>query len=654
MRPFLVIVLVLAALAALVFGVLSFLKEPAATPTPMTSSTTAPEKPAGPKGNQLDKRPESNEERMTPQANGAESRATPSDSAAGWVYQNELVGTVLNPQGQPLSGCEVKLATAYDMVFAGEPIDTTQDRTVRTDGSGRFSMKNLEPRSRYKLSIKHKDFTLKELFSIAVGETGAFEEPPITLGQGATLAGHVQDEAGNNVDGATLVLDSLMYEGSTTEPPDRMTAKTDNQGAFTIANVPQGQRTLTVSAPGYGSVTLNGLNFTSDERMNRDIKLKIGELIRGRVLSSGQGIPGAIVQAIGFGNTAQISRGQTTADANGGFVFEALAPGDYNLVASAKGFRFEPPSVNRVRTGTDNVLIEGFKEADVCGKVVDAASDKPIASFNCRMRSVNGPGMATSPTEITQAFNAPTGEFCVNGVPAGQYVVEASAPGYAPTFSSEIAVTRGQAQANVTIRLTHGGQISGRTVDKSGKPVGRARIQTKDPEWDDDGFTAMLGNEFPSNVTELDVRAGEDGQFLLNGLTPGTYQIRIQAGGYTLYVKQEIQVSEGQETKLGDIPLEKGGSLRGTLYDSGGKPIVGGTINLAPDGANGRAYPAKSGADGKFTITNIAPGRYVVSAMRSSGGEGNPFEQLSDSKNTQKPVTITDDNTVTIELTLGQ
>jgi uncharacterized GH25 family protein len=656
MRPFLVIALVLAALAALVFGVLSFLKEPAPASTPTAPVTSAPESPGGAKGNQLEKVHDAGVDRKPQDAKGNDARSTPSESAAGWVYDNELVGTVLNPQGQPLSGCEVKLSTAYELVFVGETQDTSQDRTVRTDASGRFSMKNLEPRSRYKLAIKHKDFTLKELFTIAVGETGTFEEPPITLGQGATLAGHVTDEAGNNVDGATLVLDSLMYEGAGFEPPDRMTAKTDNQGAFTMPNVPQGQRMLTVSAPGYGTVTLNGLNFTSDEHMNRDIKLKIGEMIRGRVLSAGQGIPGAVVQAIGFGNTAQISRGQTTADANGGFVFEALAPGDYNLIASAKGYRFDPQ--NRIRTGSDNVIVEGFKEADVCGQVVDAASKAPIASFNCRMRTTNGPGMATSPTEITQAFNSATGEFCVNGVPTGQYVVEASAPGYAPSFSSEVAVTRGQAQAKVTILLTRGGQISGRIVDSAGKPVSRARIQTKDPEWDDDGFTAMLGNEFPSNVTELDVRCGEDGRFLLSGLTPGTYQMRIQAAKFSLFVKQEIQVSDGQETKLGDVVLVKGGALRGTLFDPAGKPLPGGSINLMPDdNGGGKPRTTKSGSDGKFSIENITPGRYVVSAMRAAGGpsgEGNPFEQLSDSKNTQKPVTITDDNTAVVELTIGQ
>src|SRR5262245_2011159 len=115
MRPFLVIALVLAALAALVFGVLSFLKEPAAAPAP-NAPVTAPESPGAKTTQQLEKQPAAQNDRMQP-VKGAEDRQTPSESVAGWVYENELAGTVLSPQSQPLANCEVKLSTAYELVF---------------------------------------------------------------------------------------------------------------------------------------------------------------------------------------------------------------------------------------------------------------------------------------------------------------------------------------------------------------------------------------------------------------------------------------------------------------------------------------------------------------------------------------------------------
>lgn len=653
MRPFLVLLLVLAALAALVFGVMNFLKEPpAAAPVAVPAATQAETQHPG-KGTELDKGSELSAARTNDPGKAPEQRATASDSPTAWVYDNELTGSVVDPQGQPLTGCQVALATAYELVFAGDPIDTTQDQTVRTDGKGRFSFKNIEPRSRYKLTIKHKDYATMDRMSVAVGEKGSFEEPPIHLAAGATLQGHVLDDAGNNVDGATLVLDNLMYEGADYEPADRMKVSTDNQGQYVFANVPKGQRTLTVSAPGYGSVTLNGLNFTNEEHVLRDIKLKIGEMIRGRVVSAGQGIPGAMVQALGFGNTTEVSRGTATTDANGQFTFETLKPGDYNLLPTARGYRFDGP-VTRVKSGTDNVVIEAFKDADVCGRVIDAASGAAVTAFTCRMRTSNGPGMPTSATDLSQSFTSATGEFCMNGIPTGEYTVEASAPGYAPSFSSNVSVSRGQAQGGLVVRLTRGGSLSGRIVDAAGNPVAKARITTHDKEWADDEFSAMLGNTFPTNVTQVDVRCGTDGRFLLTGLTPDTYQMHIRAAGFTRYIQNDITVTDGKETQLGDIRLSHGGSLRGTLFDPSGKPLVGGSINLSPDGGgSSMGYTAKSGDGGKFQISNVSPGRYMIMATRASGGDGNPFEQLADRQATQKAVTITDENTAVVELTLS-
>ena len=183
MRPLLVLILVLAALAALVFGVLSFLKEPPAQPAAAPTAASAPadasqaKQPAG-----LEKAPAAAHiDRTIDPGKVDDPSVRSSVNASAWVYDNELTGSVLNPQSQPLSGAQVSLSTAYELIFAGDPIDTSQDQTVRTDSNGRFSFRNIEPRSKYKLTVKNKDYTLKEVTSVPVGESGPSRDKSAAL-----------------------------------------------------------------------------------------------------------------------------------------------------------------------------------------------------------------------------------------------------------------------------------------------------------------------------------------------------------------------------------------------------------------------------------------------------------------------------------------
>src|SRR5437867_1621538 len=129
MRPLLVLILVLAALAALVFGVLSFLREPPAQHSgPAAAANPSAETTPARKATSLEKAPEGTPERaLAPGKVDEANRAHVTESSAGWVYENELAGTVMSPQNQPLAGAQVSLSTAYELMFAGDPIDTSQD-----------------------------------------------------------------------------------------------------------------------------------------------------------------------------------------------------------------------------------------------------------------------------------------------------------------------------------------------------------------------------------------------------------------------------------------------------------------------------------------------------------------------------------------------
>ncbi len=654
MRPLLVLVLVLAAISALLFAVFRIDSGPRGnelTP-PVTETPAAPQKPV-----QLDGAANPGGDRVVT-APSKPDRSVVGGSGAV-ALDNRLTGLVRNPQNQPVAGCEVILTTlnATEMFFVNDPLpDLSKEPRVRTDGEGRYTFVGVAPRDRYTLVLTHPDYSRKEEGTLPVAETGVAEMPPITMVPGASLSGRVRNEAGDPVAGATLHLEGFSYQGLGIVAPDRLTVLSDAQGGFTFKNVPKGQRFMTAAAPGYAQKTIPGLNFEKEEVVMRDVTLPLAEGLCGRVIGPGNaGIEGATVIAVGVSNLQQTSRAQVLTNKNGEWCFDVLAPGDYNIIASAKGFRMVSRS-NRVGTGTSNHVIEMLKEATLTGRVTEMGSGKPVTSYSTRVRVHYGAGVPTAPyNDDVFPQQSATGEFVIDGIPPGDFVVEAWAPGYAPAFSAPFTVTPGNPVSGITVQLGRGGSISGRLVDADGKPVARARVTSHDNEWTDDEFTKALGNTYPTNATAAETRTGDDGRFMLQGLTPETYQINVAAAGFTALMRKDIRVSEGVDTAVGDLRLGRGGSVRGTLFDAAGKPLVGGTVNLTiASGDVPRSYSTRTGSDGRFQISSVAPGRYKISGMRPGSGESNPFAQIADQRNSELSVVVEEGQTSTQDLHLTE
>ncbi len=658
MRPLLVLVLVLAAVGALLFAVFGIDSgtKPLEVAPPVVEAPVAKPRPAP----QLDGGVAKPADRVVSQTTSADRSAV--GGATAIALDNRMTGLVKNPQGGPVVGAEVILSTlgASEMFFANDPLpDFSKEPRARTNEEGRYTFAAIEPRARYTLILTHADYARREEPTLPIGETGSAEMPTITMTPGATLSGHVRNEAGDFVQGAVMHLEGVTFEGLGVVAPDRITVTTDADGSYRFKNVASGPRYLLATAPGYATLPVRNLSFQKEEAVVRDLTLKIAEGICGRIVGPGSvGIPEATVIAIGLSNVNQTGRAQVTTNENGEFCFDSLASGDYNLIAMARGWRMASRggTGNRVGTNTSNHVIEMLPEATISGRVTEAGTGNPVTAFTVRMRVHYGPGTPSAPyNEDTFPQNNANGEFTIPGVPAGDFVVEAWAAGLAPGFSRNFTVEAGQPLTGIQIQLGLGGSLSGRVVDAGGKPVARARVTTHDNDWSDDPFTQAIGITYPTTATSAEARTAEDGTFKITGLSPDTYQINVTASGYTGFMRRDLRVSDGKDTVVGDVKLGRGGIVRGTLYDASGKPLVGGSVELhAADGDVPRQYSTRTSSDGKFQISNVTPGSYRLTAMRSGGIGANPFAQAGDASNSERRINVDEGGTTTQDLNLTE
>lgn len=658
MKPLVVLLLVLAAIAALLFAVMNVGGNKPKPVEPVKVEQPAVSKDPGSK-TPTDLAPVAQGGRETPAGAKKPSNGLPTPAAIH--FDNKLTGTVVNGQNEPVGGAEVRLTTylTEELPFIDVPQpDPRNEPTVMTDADGRYAFLAVEPRSSYGIVVSHPQYARTRVSSKPIGESGTVEQAPIVIGKGGTLSGYVFDEAHNIITDATLFLDGESYITiNNTVPPDRLTTTTNKEGWYSFVNVPAGQRMAVVTAPGYGKIQVGGFVFSKDEQYQRDFTLKLGEMISGRVLGpNNTPVVDANVIAVAVSHTQQSGMVTVKTDAKGEFLMENLVPGDYNVIANAKGWRMVPGRTNsRVRTNTSNVVIEMMKEASVCGVVLDGTTGAPVTSFGVRLRHYNG---ADNPTSAASADFQPVtnekGEFCVETPGPADYVVEAVAPGFAPTSSASVTVQFGKSVSNVIVRLGRGGSIQGRVIDPDGKPVARARVMTQDNTWTDDEFTHAIGFQFPTNATTVDVRTDSDGRFTCSGLNPAVYQLVVTAPGFTTFSKNNFRVSEGVVTPAGDLRMARGGTVRGTLFDAAGKPVGNGTIRLrAIDGVQYVNMSTKTGGDGKFVLENCPPGRFSLTGMRAPvAAENNPFAALLDQNGSQMNVIVAEGDVTTQDLRL--
>ncbi len=536
---------------------------------------------------------------------------------------NRLKGQVVDDKGDPIPECTVIFLADGSGAFSWKPqvgLDLSREPRSLTDEEGVFEFEDLPPGDTHALVVHHPDVLMKLVEGVIIGDFGEFIEPPIVLRFGKRMRGVVKNELGFPIADARLHLDGRWIPTDPQESVDRLSTTTDHHGKYQILGIPDGTRCLTVEAEGYGSLTrIQSLVFSdkTGESHIVNFTLKSQAELSGRITDlEGSPVPGAEVVAVDRSAYRDVANARVLVDEEGYYSVRGLQAGKYAMRASAPGYmQAIMLDVETPQQGLDLILTP-FPM--VRGQIVDAESGDPITSFSLRYRQPGGFGGASIPTGEFRAFtSAVAGEFSIPvPVPPSKWILEARAPGYAPAESEAFTTSMDVDTVGIALAMTRGGGLKGRLVDGDGAPLFAGRLKSHDDAWIDDAFSEALGDQGEGDGTVREARSEKDGSFKLEHLNPGAYQLTARTANRHQVQVRGLNVVNGETLDVGDIVLELGASLRGTLYDSESSPIPGGLVFLRPKDSQVGAVVrrAKSGGTGEFRIHNIVPGSYLISA----------------------------------------
>ncbi|HEX9562482.1 MAG TPA: carboxypeptidase regulatory-like domain-containing protein [Gemmatimonadaceae bacterium] len=394
-------------------------------------------------------------------------------------------------------------------------------------------------------------------------------EPGTTTG---TISGVVTDAiTGAPLSGAVI----------STQPPTN-TVTANAQGAYTIANVQIGSYSITATHTAYNpnstnAVVVAGLTVTANLNLTPQ-----GGSIAGVVTDATTGAP-----VSGASVSTQPPTSSVSTNAQGAYTISGAASGTYTVNASRSGYAPNSVQVTVMagQTATAGIALTPLP-GTLSGTVTDAASGAPIA----------GASVTTQPATTTAITNS-QGAFTISGVPAGSYNVTASHAGYSPGSANGV-VGPGQA---VTVNIALApvpGTISGVITNASnGAPIAGATVSTVPP-------TAT-------------VTTNAQGSYTIPNVPPGTYTVNATSAGFNPNsAPAAVTSSQVATTDIALTPLP--GGIMGVVTDaSNGAPIAGATVTTVPATSS-----VTTNAQGAYTIQNVPPGTYTVTATRSGYSPG--------------------------------
>ena len=457
------------------------------------------------------------------------------------------------------------------------------------------------------------------------------------------LLGRVEGADGQPVEGARArVLTGRGGESVLFPTSDRYTS--DARGEFRF-HAPEGAIVET-RHPAHASARAE---VTAAAVLARRLVLKLGrsegtgdtpssESLAGRVVDgSGTGVSGALISvdsaASAWPKTYGDAHGyEQVTDDEGHFTVEGLEPGSYDVTAKLMGL--SPGELRDVAAGRKDLVLTLGQGARLVGTVRDAATGKPMPSFTLAVLTKRGPLQRDAFAQLS--FIDAQGHYELAGVPAGGYVVQVAAHGYAPS-EAHVEVPGGASGAvTADFSLGRGARMTGRVVEEgSSLPLEHARISVEG-----------MGTERALSV-RYDALTDAEGSFTLEGLPTGQVSLYVSAERHHSRIISGIRVGpeatapqvlelrrteEGEEPQLDMVGIgavlapREDALIVGQVFSGGGAAEAGLATGDGIVRIDGRPVVELGFPDAIQSIRGVEGSKLVLGVRKAPvpGTEGSP------------------------------
>jgi protocatechuate 3,4-dioxygenase beta subunit len=513
---------------------------------------------------------------------------------------SRVSGVVLDADDRPIVGASVRLSSPQ-VGGGGRRMRFGRGGAAETDSEGRFVIEDVVP-GRWVISADATGYldAVRPPFEVPRGED--VEDVRIVLERGATITGVVTSPTGESLGDVRI---SVTYPTERdTESTSGDSARTDAEGRYVLRGVSTGQASVVARHAEYPETTRDLTVESGDNTL--DVTMDPGLTLRGRVVAD-DGAPIAdarvFVTPAGGGWRGADAR----SEADGSFLVEGLAPGDYEATASAEGYAPLEEAAPRVSLARDAlpepVEIVLGPTATITGAVLGLSEDR-LADVQVRARASGG-GWAAGSVDYN-------GSFRIEDVGPGTWTITGSTAEGSRQAQAEVTIEPGRRSATVDLDFGAGSTLSG-VVSIAGEPLAGAQVVARNE-------TTM---SFARAVT------GSDGRYALEGLADGRYELIATDPEATSSVEREVDLTGDQVVDL-ELPTARVSGFVRRVEDR--SPLANVAVTIEPRGGStavgrGAFWLTRQRSDttdeqGRFSVDGVAEGQWIVRARRDGYAVG--------------------------------